>query len=60
MGVGVDLLKTKKLIINIRNAILFEGKESKKVSEYNSSNTRQLDKTELIELLAKIGYKRKN
>ena len=42
------------------NKYFFEGKESKKVSEYNSSNTRQLDKTELIELLAKIGYKRKN
>ena len=41
------------------NKYFFEGKESKKVSEYNSSNTRQLDKTELIELLAKIGYKRK-
>ena len=41
------------------NKYFFEGKESKKVSEYNSSNTRQLDKTE-IELLAKIGYKRKN
>lgn len=42
------------------NKYFFEGKESKKVSEYNSSNTRQLDKKELIELLAKIGYKRKN
>jgi len=42
------------------NKYFFEGKESKKVSEYNSSNTRQLDKTELIELLSKIGYKRKN
>ena len=42
------------------NKYFFEGKKSKKVSEYNSSNTRQLDKTELIELLAKIGYNRKN
>ncbi len=42
------------------NKYFFEGKESKKVSEYNSSNTRQLDKKELIELLAKIGHKRKN
>ena len=42
------------------NKYFFEGKESKKVSEYNSSNTKQLDKKELIELLAKIGYKRKN
>lgn len=42
------------------NKYFFEGKESKKVSEYNSSNTRQLDKKELIELLAKIGYKREN
>ena len=42
------------------NKYFFEGKESKKVSEYNSSNTRKLNKKELIELLAKIGYKRKN
>jgi len=42
------------------NKYFSEGRESKKVSEYNSSNTRQLEKKELIELLAKIGYKRKN
>ena len=42
------------------NKYFFEGKESKRVSEYNSSNTRQLNKKELIDLLAKIGYKRKN
>ena len=42
------------------NKYFFEGKESKKVSEYNSSNTRQLEKKELIELLAKIGFKKEN
>jgi UDP-N-acetylglucosamine 4,6-dehydratase len=42
------------------NKYFFEGKESKKVSEYNSSNTRQLEKKELIELLAKIGYRKGN
>lgn len=42
------------------NKYFFEGKESKKVSEYNSFNTRQLEKKELIALLAKIGYKKEN
>ena len=42
------------------NKYFFEGKESKKVSEYNSSNTIQLEKKELIALLAKIGYRKDN
>tara|TARA_Y100000385_G_scaffold289040_1_gene357300 strand:- start:4934 stop:5926 length:993 start_codon:yes stop_codon:yes gene_type:complete len=42
------------------NKYFFEGKESKKVSEYNSSNTIQLEKKELIALLAKIGYRKEN
>jgi UDP-N-acetylglucosamine 4,6-dehydratase len=42
------------------NKYFFEGKESKQVTEYNSSNTRQLEKKELIGLLAKIGYRKEN
>tara|TARA_B100001173_G_C15962899_1_gene536479 strand:+ start:55 stop:1053 length:999 start_codon:yes stop_codon:yes gene_type:complete len=38
------------------NKYFTEGKTSSNLSEYNSSNTRQLEKAELKKLLAKIGY----
>ena len=38
------------------NKYFFEGKKSKALEEYNSSNTVQLNKKELIKLLEKIGY----
>tara|TARA_B110001454_G_scaffold209057_1_gene222161 strand:- start:1376 stop:2368 length:993 start_codon:yes stop_codon:yes gene_type:complete len=38
------------------NKYFFEGKISKDLEEYNSSNTQQLNKKELIKLLGKIGY----
>ena len=38
------------------NKYFFEGNSSSDLSEYNSSNTRQLEKIELKKLLAKIGY----
>ena len=41
------------------NKYFFEGNSlSSNLSEYNSSNTRQLEKIELKKLLAKIGYSR--
>jgi len=42
------------------NKYFFEGKKSKALEEYNSSNTIQLNKKELIKLLGKIGYNGKN
>ena len=42
------------------NKYFFEGKKSKVLEEYNSSNTTQLNKKELIKLLGKIGYNGKN
>lgn len=42
------------------NKYFFEGKKSKALEEYNSSNTVQLNKKELIKLLGKIGYNGKN
>ncbi len=42
------------------NKYFFEGKKSKALEEYNSSNTVQLNKKELIRLLGKIGYNGKN
>ena len=41
------------------NKYFFEGKKSKALEEYNSSNTVQLNKKELIKLLGKIGYNSK-
>jgi UDP-glucose 4-epimerase len=42
------------------NKYFFEGKISKDLEEYNSSNTHQLNKKELIKLLGKIGYNGSN
>ena len=41
------------------NKYFFEGKKPKALEEYNSSNTVQLNKKELIKLLGKIGYNSK-
>ena len=38
------------------NKYFFEGKENKKVEEYNSFNTRRLNEAELINLLKLVGY----
>jgi len=38
------------------NDYFFKGKNKKLLEEYNSSNTTQLNKKELIDLLAKIGF----
>lgn len=38
------------------NKYFFEGKESKKIEEYNSYNTTRLIESELISLLKAIGY----
>ena len=38
------------------NKYFFEGKESKKIVEYNSFNTKRLKESELIRLLKSIGY----
>ena len=42
------------------NKYFFEGKISKDLEEYSSSNTHQLNKKELIKLLGKIGYNGSN
>lgn len=42
------------------NKYFFKGKISKDLEEYNSSNTHQLNKKELIKLLGKIGYNGSN
>lgn len=42
------------------NKYFFKGKISKDLEEYNSSNTHQLNKKELIKLLVKIGYNGSN
>lgn len=39
------------------NKYFFEGKENKKVEEYNSFNTIRLNEEELINLLKLVGYK---
>ena len=39
------------------NKYFFEGKESKNLEEYNSFNTHRLSESDLINLLASIGYK---
>jgi len=39
------------------NKYFFEGKESKNLEEYNSYNTHRLSESDLINLLASIGYK---
>ena len=39
------------------NKYFFEGKESKNLEEYNSFNTHRLSESDLINILASIGYK---
>ena len=39
------------------NKYFFEGKENKKLEEYNSYNTKRLNEGELIKLLKIVGYK---
>ena len=39
------------------NKYFFEGKKSKNLEEYNSFNTHRLSESDLINLLASIGYK---